>query len=79
MCSDIRDGKNHYNVELRGVIEFDVPRSLNWHNHNISAIANSSVLLADQNQWVEDFEENMHFIIEFTTIKLRMEILLIIK
>jgi hypothetical protein len=51
-----RDPQNNYIIELLGVLEFNIPRSLNWLQQNISSECEWQILTVDINFWVLNFE-----------------------
>jgi hypothetical protein len=51
-----RDPQHNYIFELLGVVEFKIPRSLNWLQQNISSDCEWQILTVDPNFWVLNFE-----------------------
>jgi hypothetical protein len=52
----IRDRQNNYVVELIGVLEFNIPRSLNLVRNVIFSLCEWQTLIIDPNVWVYNFK-----------------------
>jgi hypothetical protein len=52
----IRNPQNNYIIELLGVVDFNIPCSLNWVRNVISSLCEWQTLIIDPNVWVHNFE-----------------------